>query len=388
MAVELVLKIGPVVAQVAEVCEDDGEIHRLCAWILERTGVEWLARGADVIAAATRVVGILAIAYVVSRLAARLVTRFSRSMEPRIEERLERAERRGAIGEAARYRTRRLQRLHAVTGVLRGLIAAVVWIAAFFIVLADLGVRLQPILAGAGLIGVIVGFGAQQLVRDVIAGIAMLIEDQYGVGDWIEVDGVVGEVERVGLRSTAFRDLDGVVHHVLNGYMQRVGNLSQHWARATYDVPVALDADVAVAKAIIHKVATDVARDPVWGADVIGEPEIWGVQDYGPNGVLVRVVIATKPLRNWDIKRQLRERIKFAFDRANIRMPSQLVDVGGQATGHPVATHRAVDADAPGVVAAPDAPEPAEDPGDDVDLPTRDHTDRLRLQHGPQPRPD
>ncbi|MFO8184556.1 MAG: mechanosensitive ion channel [Candidatus Aegiribacteria sp.] len=157
----------------------------------------------------------------------------------------------------------------------------------------------------------------------------------------MEVDDRFGVVERVGLRSTAFRDVDGVVHHVLNGYIQRVGNLSQEWARATLDVPVALDADVAAAKALIHQVAVDLAADPLWGQDVIGAPEIWGVQEYGPDGVRIRIVIPTKPLRNWDVARQLRERLKYAFDTAGIRMPGQLVDLGGQRTGYAVLTGRA-----------------------------------------------
>ncbi|MEX2328977.1 MAG: mechanosensitive ion channel domain-containing protein, partial [Nitriliruptoraceae bacterium] len=215
------------------------------------------------------------------------------------------------------------------------------------------------------------------------------IEDQYGVGDWIEVDGKFGQVERVGLRSTAFRDIDGVVHHVLNGYIQRVGNLSQHWARATLDVPVALDADIPATKALIHRVASELADDPVWGADIIGPPEIWGVQEFGPEGIRIRLVIPTKPLRNWDITRQLRERIKFAFDRAHIRMPSQLVEMGGQRIGYAVLTR---DVDEAPLGASPHHHQrlvrPDDSAGLDADLPDRDVTEQLRIDRGPQPRPD
>ena len=122
--------------------------------------------------------------------------------------------------------------------------------------------------------------------------------------------------------------------------MQRVGNLSQRWARATLDVPVALDADLPTAKSLVHDVATALAQDPVYGQDVIGPPEVWGVQDFGPEGVRIRVVIPTKPLRNWDLARQLRERLKLAFDDAGIRMPGQLVDLAGQGAGYPVLTSR------------------------------------------------
>jgi moderate conductance mechanosensitive channel len=399
---------------VDRVCGEGEEQNWLCAYALDATGNELLARIVGSGLTLARIIVVLVIAYVVARLARRAITRFARRMEGRIQSRLDRAYERGAISDTQRFRTRRLQRLQAVSGVLKGVTGAIVWVTAIFYSIALLGVSLQPILAGAGLAGIILGFGAQQLVRDVLSGIAMLIEDQFGVGDWIEVEGKYGQVERVGLRSTAFRDVDGVVHHVLNGYIQRVGNLSQEWARATFDVPLALDSDIPSAKALIHKVATDLTQDPVWGPDTIGPPEIWGVQEFGPQGIKIRVVIPTKPLRNWDVVRQLRERLKFAFEQANIRMPTQLVDVGGQRDGYPLLNREADDEprpttrrrglvppdvgplDRPPVRAAqpaPDtdatrriAPEVAE-VAEDVPAP-RDLTAELRLERGPEPRPD
>ncbi len=379
----------------AEICGEGLEAGLLCQLVYRSFENVLLARLAAMVGTGIRILVILLVAYLITRLARRVITRFASRTEQRIEDRLIKAEHRGAITHTQRFRTRRLQRLHATVGVMRGVVGAAIWLTAALLVLSELDVRLQPILAGAGLIGVVVGFGAQQLVRDVLAGIAMLVEDQYGVGDWIEVDGYFGEVERVGLRSTAFRDIDGIVHHVLNGYIQRVGNLSQHWARSTFDVPVALDTDIPAAKALIYKVASELASDPVWGADIIGPPEIWGVQEYGPGGVKIRLVIPTKPLRNWDITRQLRERIKYAFDRASIRMPSQLVDVGGQPGGYSVATQTAhsdtidhreprrqhVDRDAGEDGHHPATPDRQAAPG-------QDHTAKLRIERGPQPRPD
>jgi moderate conductance mechanosensitive channel len=324
-------------AQAAEsVCGPAEEAHWLCLWVLETTESEGLARLALVGVAVLRVVLIVVLAFVATQLIRRGVSRFGTRMEHTIEARLAAAYEQGTISDTQRFRSRRFQRLHAITGVIRGALDAVVWITAILLILSVLGVRLQPILAGAGLASIIIGFGAQQLIRDVLAGIAMLIEDQYGVGDWIEVDGKIGRVERVGLRSTAFRDVDGVVHHVLNGYIERVGNLSQEWARATFDVPLALDSDVPAAKAVIERVATGLASDPLWGQDVIGPPEIWGVQSFGPTGLTIRVVIPTISLRNWDVTRQLRERLHRAFDEEGLRMPSQLVDLGGQRMGYPM----------------------------------------------------
>ncbi|TVP66302.1 MAG: hypothetical protein EA340_11850 [Nitriliruptor sp.] len=333
-------------AGVTEVCGPIEEADRLCVLVYELTGNDGLARAAGIGSTALWIALVVVIAWVANRLSRMVVGRYSAQLEERTTRRLEQAHERGAISDTQRFRTRRLQRLQAASGVVRGVLGVVIWTTALLFIIDLLGVPIQPLLAGAGLASVVIGFGAQHLVRDVLAGIAMLIEDQYGVGDWIEVDGRFGVVERVGLRSTAFRDVDGVVHHVLNGYIQRVGNLSQEWARATLDVPIALDADVAAAKALIHKVATDLAADPLWGPDVIGPPEVWGVQEFGPDGVRIRVVIPTKPLRNWDLNRQLRERLKAAFDAARIRMPGQLVDLGGQERGYAVLTGRAAtDAD-------------------------------------------
>lgn len=326
-------------ASVVDVCGPREEAERLCVLVYDLTGNEPLARAADVGSTAVWIMLVVVLAVVATQVSKFLVVRYSGRLEQRMSRRLDAAHERGELSDTRRFRTRRLQRLQAASGVVRGVFGVVIWMTALFLILDLLGVPLQPLLAGAGLAGIVLGFGAQQLVRDVLAGIAMLIEDQYGVGDWIEVDERIGVVERVGLRSTAFRDVDGVLHHVLNGYIQRVGNLSQEWARATLDVPIALDADVATAKAVIHKVATDLAADPLWGQDVIGTPEVWGVQYHGPDGVRIRVVIPTKPLRNWDLSRQLRERLKYAFDTAGIRMPGQLVDLGGRQSGFPVLHH-------------------------------------------------
>jgi moderate conductance mechanosensitive channel len=366
----------------------------LCALVLERTGNEVLARLSGYGTTLIRVALIVVVAYLVSGFLRRLVTRFSGRMEYKIVERLDRAQERGTLSDTQRFRTRRHQRLQAIAGVMRGAVGVTVWLTAILMVIATLGFPLQPLLAGAGLAGIVLGFGAQQLVRDILAGIAMLIEDQYGVGDWIEVEEKIGLVERVGLRSTAFRDVDGTVHHVLNGYIQRVGNLSQEWARATFDVPVSLDADLLAAKALIHEVATELAADPLWGQDIIGPPEIWGVQELGPDGIRIRLVLPTKPMVNFEITRQLRERMKLAFDANGIRMPAQQVDLGGMRSGYAVLT-KVRRSDEPGREVrrrGTAREEVAEDDQAHARTPSeaapRDVTAELRLEQGSQPRPD
>jgi moderate conductance mechanosensitive channel len=390
--------------RVVQVCGENagGTTNWLCELVLDRTGNELLARVSGFGTSLIRVCIILVVAFVISRFLRGLVTRFSGRMEGKISERLDRAQERGSLSDTQRFRTRRHQRLQAIAGVLRGAIGVTVWLIAILMAIAALGFPLQPLLAGAGLAGIVLGFGAQQLVRDVLAGIAMLIEDQYGVGDWIEVEEKIGLVERVGLRSTAFRDVDGVLHHVLNGYIQRVGNLSQEWARATYDVPLALDADIPAAKDLIHRVASELAADPLWGQDIIGPPEIWGVQELGPQGVKIRVVIPTKPMRNFDVTRQLRERLKAALQQAGIRMPSQLVDIGGMRAGYAVLTKDVpVDEHGREIRRQSPAPPRADEWGDEPATGStrpgtpfkrraqpRDVTSELRMEQGPQARPD
>jgi moderate conductance mechanosensitive channel len=385
-------------AQVESIC-GPSQAFWMCEGVLRATENELLARLAGLANVALRVALILALAFVATHLSRRAVKRFANNMERRIYERLERNEARGVLPHDESYRDRRLRRLQAITGVAQGVAGVLIWVTAILAIIDAFGISLQPVLAGAGLLGIVVGFGAQQLVRDVLAGIAMLIEDQYGVGDWINVDGEIGQVERVGLRATSFRDLDGVQWHVLNGYIQRVGNLSQEWGRMTFDIPVALGTDVPTARAVISRVATELYHDPVWKKDIIGPHEIWGVQDFGPQGLQIRVVIPTRPMANWDIKRQMRERINHAFAEAGIRQPGQLVDLAGRADGAPSVAHDLEQPHAPTHEEAGPAPSDTAlrgapptgataTPGPQRTVRARDETTELRIRRGAQPRPD
>ncbi|MBW3657304.1 MAG: mechanosensitive ion channel family protein [Actinobacteria bacterium] len=303
-----------------------------------------LARTADVFfATPARIVLILLIAFLIYRVTRRLTDRFVARMELEVRRRVERGHELGTNAGTPRAETRRMQRLHAIGGAIRSALGVVIWMTALLLALSQ-AVDLRPLLAGAGLAGLIIGFGAQNLIRDFLAGVSMLVEDQFGVGDWIEVEKKVGEVENVGLRVTRMRDIDGVVWHIPNGEMKTVGNLTQHWARATLDVPFALDTDIPTARRIVQAVADGMADDREWGQDIIAPPEIWGVQHWGPDGLSLRLVIPTRPLRNWDVNRQLRERLKHAFEREGIRMPAPFLEVGGQRWGEPV---RVADGDPP-----------------------------------------
>ena len=210
------------------------------------------------------------------------------------------------------------QRIEALAAALAGATSFVVWVVAVIAIVRVLGVRVGPLLTGAGLIGVALGFGAQSLIRDFLAGVFILIEDQFGVGDWVDVGEATGSVEAVTLRSTRIRSVDGTVWHVPNGQIRRAGNMSQHWSRALLDVQIALDSDIDRARVAMKRVA-----DEIWREDraIMEEPEVWGVQSLGPGGVTIRLVAKTRPLEQWRISRVLRERIKAEFDHEGIEVP-------------------------------------------------------------------
>ncbi len=353
----------------------------LCEVVFEQTdGNGPLARTVDLVfATPAKILLILLVAFALYRLFRFWTDRFVVRMEREIRRRVERGRELGTRAGTPRAETRRLQRLHAIGGAARSAVGVVIWLTALLLSLAQL-IDLRPILAGAGLAGLVIGFGAQNLIRDFLAGISMLIEDQFGVGDWIEVDGRAGEVENVGLRVTRMRDIDGVVWHMPNGAMTTVGNLTQRWARATLDVPFALDTDIPRARRIVQAVADGLAADPDWGQDIIGPAEIWGLQEWGPEGLSLRLVIPTRPLRNWDVNRQMRERLKYAFEREGIRMPAPTLELGAQRWGAPLRTTAVA-----GEPDRRDAPDPAPLLGEPYpDLP--DTTDRLAtVRHPPRP---
>jgi small conductance mechanosensitive channel len=216
-----------------------------------------------------------------------------------------------------------VQRAETIGALLASATSFAVWVLAGLTALGTVGVNLGPLIAGAGIVGVAVGFGSQNLVRDVVSGIFMLLEDQYGVGDVIDAGAASGTVEGVGLRTTRLRDEAGTLWHLPNGEIRRVGNRSQGWSRALVDVEVAYSADLEDATATIRRVADELWHDDAWAPLLLGEPEVWGVEELGLSGVRVRLVVKTRPLEQWKVARELRGRIKAGFDREGIGVPAQ-----------------------------------------------------------------
>ena len=223
-----------------------------------------------------------------------------------------------AQAERALVDERRKQRVRALGSVLRSAASVTIFSIAGVVILGDLGINLAPLLASAGVVGIAIGFGAQNLVRDYLAGIFMLVEDQYGVGDVITVGGATGTVETVTLRITRMRDVNGIVWHVRNGTIEQVGNESQGWARAVLDFPVPYEADLVTIRSLLADAADSMWADPVWRTVMLEQPEVWGAQAVKNAVVTMRIVVKTAPLRQWEVEREMRARVKAALDVAGI----------------------------------------------------------------------
>ena len=267
----------------------------------------WLDdHGPGLAAHVSRVVLVVLLALVVRALAHHAIDRMIRTaitggpLKP-LKERT-----RGTVFDASPLLSeRRRQRTETLGSVLRSIASFATAAVAVPMVLSELGVDLAPVIAGAGIVGVAVGFGAQNLVKDFLTGMFMLLEDQYGVGDDVDVGPATGTVEAVTLRSTRLRDADGTVWHVRNGEIDRVGNRSQGWARAVVDVPLALTNDVERVRTLL----LDVASEPEWQDKVLEEPHAWGLESLGSAGIVLRLALRTTPTERETVERELRERV-------------------------------------------------------------------------------
>jgi small conductance mechanosensitive channel len=213
----------------------------------------------------------------------------------------------------AAYRERKLQRAATVGQLLRSVTTLAIFGVAGVMVLDVLGLPVAPLLASAGLVGAALGFGAQNLVRDFVSGVFMLIEDQYGVGDFVDMGPASGVVESVTLRVTGLRDDNGTMWWVRNGEVARVGNKSQGWARAVVDVTVGADDDVARVRDLLLRSSADLAADPEWHDRLLEPAEVAGVEQLTREEVVVRVTVATPPGEQFAVQRELRERLSLAL---------------------------------------------------------------------------
>jgi moderate conductance mechanosensitive channel len=251
----------------------------------------------------------------------RVIRRVARALFARAK-RQTLAEFMGGETEETPLSTRKVQRLDAVQAVLGSVLGVTVWTVALLTILAaTFGISLAPFLAGAGIVGIALGFGAQHLVRDFVSGLFMLFEDQFGVGDVVDLGEATGVVESMSLRTTRLRDVTGTVWHIPNGEIRRVGNMSQEWSASLLDIGVAYGADIDRAAEVIKTVADEMAAEEAYRQAFLAEPQIWGVENVAAEGVVMRLVIRTLPGEQWGISRELRRRIKYAFDQEGIGVP-------------------------------------------------------------------
>lgn len=310
-------------ADVDQVCGSDPAA--LCEWVAGRVGSDSLA--SFVVWLIDKPLGVVLLVFAgffLSRFLRRSVGRFGDKAAAKTERemlQLERQRRPGnALPEEANGRSH--QRTNTLTSVMSSLVTAGVWTVVVLLILGQLGITLAPLLAGAGVVGVILAFGAQSVVADFLSGTFMLMEDQFGVGDVIDVGEVTGTVEKVSLRVTTLRDVNGTVWHVPNSEIHRVANKSQLWSRAVLDIEVAYDTDLRRAEGIIQRVADELWRDESFDrGDIIDPPEVWGIEHLGADGVSIRLVVKTDPAEQWVVARELRLRIKEALDEAGIEIP-------------------------------------------------------------------
>ncbi|ACY21673.1 MscS Mechanosensitive ion channel [Gordonia bronchialis DSM 43247] len=216
---------------------------------------------------------------------------------------------------------RRAQRARTIGSVLKSTVSIILLVWVVLSVLSVLGVNIAPFIASAGIVGLAVGFGAQNLVRDFVTGVFMLLEDQYGVGDIVDLGEAIGEVESVGLRVTTLRDVDGTLWYVRNGEIARVGNMSQEFAVARVDVPVSPAADVDKAQHVAERAAIESAeRD---SSDMLGSVDMLGVQAVAADQVVLRLTVKTRANAQWAVARRLRSDILRAFVENDVALPYQ-----------------------------------------------------------------
>jgi small conductance mechanosensitive channel len=302
-------------------CRNDGS---LCEFVYSRTHNAWLAESSDwLIAKPAKIALVILIALVARWLAHRFITRATRSNGrsriPMVLRPLrERAP--GTLLAASRslLSERRRQRAETIGSVLRSGSSAVIFTIAVMEVLHELGLDLAPLIASAGIAGVALGFGAQNIVKDVLSGMFMILEDQLGVGDNVDLGQASGTVEGVGLRTTKVRDGDGVAWYVRNGEILRVGNKSQGWAMVTVDVPLPYGTPLDRAQQVLDEVAAQFGEDPAFSDALFEPPASLGVEQISPTGITLRMTAKTTTDAQARVARELRRRVTDALEDAGL----------------------------------------------------------------------
>jgi len=197
----------------------------------------------------------------------------------------------------------------------------IIWILAFLMILQETGIPIGPLLAAAGIAGLAFGFGGQYLIRDLISGLFIIMENQYRIGDVVCFDGTCGLVEDISMRMTTLRDLDGIVHHVPHGEIKKVSNQSKYFARVNLNMGISYSSNLEQVILVVNKVGNELAEDSKWKEHILKPPQFLRVDDFGDSAIIIKILGETKPLKQWDVTGELRKRLKIAFDREGIEIP-------------------------------------------------------------------
>jgi len=253
-----------------------------------------------------RIVFIGVLAYLLNRILGRIIVRTVRIAVVRDEDTSIEAEK---------------KREDTLIHIFRGALRVVLIVLAILMILQEFGMKIGPILAGAGIVGVAVGFGGQYLIKDVITGLFMILENQYRIGDVVKIDGTEGTVQDITLRKTTLRDLDGTVHHINHGSIVLVSNLSKDFARVNLEVCVDYSTNLEHLIDVVDRTGRELAEDPNFKDSIITPPKFLRVQNFADHGIVIKILGDTKPLKQWEITGELRKRLKIAFDREGIEIP-------------------------------------------------------------------
>ncbi len=214
-----------------------------------------------------------------------------------------------------------VQREETLIQILSTTLRIAIFITAIIMILPEFNIKIGPIIAAAGVVGLALGFGGQYLIRDIISGLFIIMENQYRVGDVIEIDGTDGVVEEISLRKTTLRDLDGTIHHIPHGEIKKVSNLTKDFSRVNLDLGISYSAELEHVISVVNRVGNELAQAPEWKQFIIKPPQFLRVNDFADSAVIIKIIGETIPLKQWAVAGELRKCIKIAFDKEGIEIP-------------------------------------------------------------------
>ncbi len=219
------------------------------------------------------------------------------------------------------------KRENTLIQVVNGALYIIIWLIAAMMILSEVGIAIGPLLAAAGVAGLALGFGGQYLIRDLISGMFIILENQYRAGDVVCFDKTCGLVEHMTLRMTTLRDLSGTIHHVPHGEVHTVSNMSKGYSRVNLDIGVSYDSDLDHVIEVVNRVGKELTEDPKWSEHILKAPEFLRVDDFADSAIVIKILGDTTPIMQWDVTGELRKRLKVAFDKEGIVIPFNQVVV-------------------------------------------------------------